>query len=62
VLTNGEYIQTGPDAGQLRKFRVQAEYGNMLWVEAMNGHYKGEMLTFPGNVLRVWKVEDLGTW
>jgi hypothetical protein len=61
MLTNGEVCGPGPGAGELRKFRVQAEFGNWLWVEAMNGNYKGEMLTFDGRVLAPYKDRKCST-
>jgi hypothetical protein len=44
--TNGETIGVGIDAGKLRQFRVIQYDGLFVWVEALNGHSKGERLTF----------------
>ena len=52
MLTNGEVIQSGPDTGELRKYRPIMYDGDYVWVEAMNGNYKGERLTFTATNLR----------
>lgn len=55
LLTNGEVCGPGLDEGQIRKFRFEAAFKNMLWVEAMNGNYKSEMFTFHVEALKVVK-------
>ena len=52
LLTNGEVCGPGLDEGQVRKFRYEASFKNVLWVEAMNGNYKGEMRTFHADALK----------
>ena len=46
MYTNGEVIKVGVDAGELRKYRLVTIDGLYAWVEALNGSYKGERLTF----------------
>jgi hypothetical protein len=52
ILTNGEVIQVGPDAGELRQYRLIFQDGEDSWVQALNGNYKGERLTFSTNFLK----------
>lgn len=46
MYTNGEVIKVGVDAGELRMYRLVTIDGLYAWVEALNGSYKGERLTF----------------
>jgi hypothetical protein len=46
IYTNEDVIKIGVNAGELRKFRLIATDGGFAWVEAINGLYKGERLTF----------------
>ena len=52
MLTNGEIIDTGPNAGEIRKFRPIMYEDADVWVQAMNGNYTGERLTFTATNLR----------
>lgn len=47
-LTDGSRLDTGP----LRQFHEVARRGGFVWVEALNGGFAGEMLTFPIDKLR----------
>jgi hypothetical protein len=44
--TNGTTCGAGKDEGEVRKFRIIQYDGLFVWVEAMNGNYTGERLTF----------------
>lgn len=56
VVTNGEYIELGTDAGQIRQYEVIHEHDAHYWVKALNGFYRGELLTFPVNA--VWEYAE----
>ena len=53
VLTNGERIAAKDSNGlrPLRQFRLIAEHEGSAWVQAINGNYEGELLTFDRSVL-----------
>lgn len=51
MLTNHSIIETGVDAGQIRKYRVIMYDGPDVWVQALNGHCKGKRLTFRADTL-----------
>lgn len=42
LLTNGEYRRTGPDTGDVYRYRLIAVDGPDSWVQQINGLYKGE--------------------
>lgn len=42
IVTN----RTALESGQERRFKVIAEDGDMSWVKALNGNFRGERLTF----------------
>lgn len=58
MLTNGEICGPGRDDGQIRKFRAIMYEGEDVWVQAMNGNYKGERLTFTASNLREINEND----
>lgn len=49
LLTNGEYVD--PEGTELRKFKLIAKHESYSWVQALNGHYKWELLTFKTETL-----------
>jgi hypothetical protein len=58
MLTNGEICGPGKNEGEIRKFRPIMYEGADVWVEALNGNYTGERLTFTATNLRELNETD----
>jgi hypothetical protein len=58
ILTNGERINTGPNAGEIRQYRLILQEDGDMWVQALNGNYKGERLTFTAETLKEYNESE----